>query len=568
MTGSLLGEAPLSSRSSVGTKKSPERVDAAQSIAAGYDALSRSAWEEAMAAFERALGEREDARALDGLGVAAWWLDRTATVFDARERAYRLYREAAVWLAWDYQAFRGEPAVARGWLGLARQLLHDDACSEEFAWLSVREAVLVLFQDGDPDGAARLARQAVAAARAAGSRDYELLGVAVEGLARVTAGDVADGMRMLDDVSAAIISGEIREPLAIGLAGCYLLSACDRVRDYDRAAQWCGRIKAFCVQWGLRQLFAVCRTQYAAVCLWHGEWNEAERELVAAVDEFNASRPAMSVDGAARLGELRRRQGRLDEAQELFDRAKTHPLAVVGRAALAFDRGDAASAADLAERYLRAVPMQNRTERVAALELLTRAKLALGLTVDARVAVEELESIANDAASLPLVSVARLGRGLIESASGNLDAARRACEDAVDGFERSAAMYEAARARLELASVLNACGRLDVASREAQHALDGFTRLAASLDRARAEQQLVSMNGSASVTASQTPLSKREREVLGLIAKGLSNQRIAGQLFISEHTVHRHIANVLAKLDVSSRSAAVARAIKQGVLES
>ena len=158
MTGSLLGEAPLSSRVTVATKKSSERLDANQSIAAGYDALSRSAWEEATALFERTLGEREDPRALEGLGLAAWWLDRTSVVFDARERAYRLYREegnaraaarVAVWLAWDYQAFRGEPAVARGWLGLARQLLKDDTCSPEYAWLSVREAVLVLFMDGD-----------------------------------------------------------------------------------------------------------------------------------------------------------------------------------------------------------------------------------------------------------------------------------------------------------------------------------------------------------------------------------------------------------------------------------
>jgi len=585
VTGSLLTDALLSSRSTVATRKPSARSDPSQSIAAGQDALSRSAWEEATAAFERALGEREDPRAFEGLGLAAWWLDRTSVVFESRERVYRLYREegnaraaarVAVWLAWDYQAFRGEPAVARGWLGLARQLLHDDTCSTEFAWLSIREAVLVLFMDGNPDGATLRARQAVAAARAAGSRDYELLGIAVEGLARVTSGEVADGMRMLDDVSAAIISGEMTEPLVIGLAGCYLLSACDRVRDYDRAAQWCGRIKAFCVRWGLRQLFAVCRTQYAAVCLWNGEWNEAERELVAAVDEFNASRPAMSVEGAARLGELRRRQGRLDDAQELFDRAKTHPLAVVGRAALALDRGEAASAADLAERYLRAVPVQNRTERVAALELLTRAKLSLGLVADARAAVEELESIASDAATLPLISIARLGRGLIESADGQLENARRAYEDAVDGFERSAAMYEAARARLELATVLSASGRVDVATREVLHALDGFTRLSATLDRSRAEHQLAAMNGSTantsngstSMPSTQSPLSRREREVLGLIAVGLSNQRIAEQLFISEHTVHRHIANVLAKLDVSSRSAAVARAIKMGVLES
>ena len=52
-----------------------------------------------------------------------------------------------------------------------------------------------------------------------------------------------------------------------------------------------------------------------------------------------------------------------------------------------------------------------------------------------------------------------------------------------------------------------------------------------------------------------------------LIAKGFSNPRIAERLFISDHTVHRHVANVLVKLDVRSRSAIVARAATMGLLE-
>ena len=55
-------------------------------------------------------------------------------------------------------------------------------------------------------------------------------------------------------------------------------------------------------------------------------------------------------------------------------------------------------------------------------------------------------------------------------------------------------------------------------------------------------------------------LTARELEVLRLISGGLSNQAIAERLFISEHTVHRHVANTLSKLDVPSRSAAVAQA--------
>jgi hypothetical protein len=109
--------------------------------------------------------------------------------------------------------------------------------------------------------------------------------------------------------------------LLIALAGCYLIGACDRARDHARAVQWCDRIKEHSRKWGLKPLFAVCRTQYASVCMWRGSWDEAERELTSACDELAICRPGMTADGRARLGELRRRQGRLDEAASLFDRS-------------------------------------------------------------------------------------------------------------------------------------------------------------------------------------------------------------------------------------------------------
>ena len=60
-------------------------------------------------------------------------------------------------------------------------------------------------------------------------------------------------------------------------------------------------------------------------------------------------------------------------------------------------------------------------------------------------------------------------------------------------------------------------------------------------------------------------LTNRELEVLRLVAGGMSNQQIATTLVLSEHTVHRHIANVLGKLGVSSRTAA-AQAASYGLL--
>jgi len=61
-------------------------------------------------------------------------------------------------------------------------------------------------------------------------------------------------------------------------------------------------------------------------------------------------------------------------------------------------------------------------------------------------------------------------------------------------------------------------------------------------------------------------LSAREREVLGLVAQGLSDAQIAERLVISPHTVHRHVANILAKLRLPTRAAAAAAAGRGGLL--
>ena len=212
----------------------------------GSELLAGGAWLEARGVFEEALAERESAEALEGLGLAAWWLDDGETVFGSRERAYKLYLDVddkrsaarvAVWLAWDCWAFRGESAVANGWLQRARRLLEGLPESPELAWLETRESQLALAEEGDPDRSHRHATEAIRVARAAKSIDYEMLGRALQGLALVASGAVAEGMRLLDEVNAAIVAGELTDQIAIGLSSCYLIAACDRVRDYDRAVQ-------------------------------------------------------------------------------------------------------------------------------------------------------------------------------------------------------------------------------------------------------------------------------------------------------------------------------------------
>jgi LuxR family transcriptional regulator, maltose regulon positive regulatory protein len=559
-----------------------ERVPPATStgsLDAGRAALARGDWHAARLAFESSLQTHEDPQALEGLGLAGWWLDLADVVFDARERAYRIYRERgdslgaarmAVWLAWDTAAFRGEQAIANGWLQRAHRLVEGRPDAPEHAWLALRSGIFALLDEGDPQQAENLASNAIRIGEALGAVDYEMVGRALHGFARVTAGGVAEGLQELDEVNAAVLAGEMTDWVMTGLACCYLIAACERIRDYDRAVQWCDRLKAFCARRGLRPLFAVCRTQYASVCMWRGAWAEAEQELTSAADELIASRPAMAGEGLARLGELRRCQGKLDEAMALFERCGSHPLASLGRANVLFDRGDFKAGADLAERHLRRLPARNRTERAAALELMVRACLEQDRMEEAAHAVAELRAIADEARTGPLEALANLAAGVVAARSGDPRTARKHLEDAVDLFKESGAPFETARARVELARVMQALERREAAIDEVRHAIDDLTPLGASLELARARAVLDALTSrpapASTAVEDRKGLTPREVEVLRLIAIGLSNQAIAERLFISEHTVHRHVANTLAKLNVSSRSAAVAHAGRLGLL--
>jgi ATP/maltotriose-dependent transcriptional regulator MalT len=222
------------------------------------------------------------------------------------------------------------------------------------------------------------------------------------------------------------------------------------------------------------------------------------------------------------------------------------------------------------ERHLRALHAEDRLERVSGLELAIRARLALNDTVGAGSALTELEEIAAIVDTDPLRASLLFSEGLIAASGSDHDRARRRFEDALDLWTRSGMPFEAAKARLELARTLFALARPDAAVREARLASEGFASLGAAGEQRRAATLLRTLESkpgdSADGATGTTVLTERERQVLGLIAQGLSNPQIAARLVLSEHTVHRHVANILQKLEVSSRAAAVASAAHQGLL--
>lgn len=553
-------------------------------LSAGWAALGRGEWEQARVSFATSLRQEETAAALEGLGWATWWLNDVAATFRARECAYRRYREEAdnqsaarmaVSLAADHFLRRGEHAVANGWFQRAHSLLEGLAPCPEHAMLAIWESYIASVFSHDTAAARRLGATAREVARGLGAIDLEMLAQASIGYATVCEGEVVRGMRLLDEATTAAVAGEMSDPDAIVTTCCYLISACERVRDFDRARQWCERAIALAERWSYRFMFAYCRTHYAGVLLWNGSWSEAEAELEAATGELAATFPAMAAEGVARLAELRRRQGRVEEAHALLDRLDAQPLIAMGskpallvRAALALDRDDPTMAIELADRYLRGVPDQARVERVAGLELLVQCRVARGDNDEAAEAAAELNAIAEAIATPPLFAAARFAEGLAAAGGGDHDLARRRFEDAVDLYDRSGAPFEAAQTRLELAGILIATGRVDAAVKEATAAFAVLEQIGAVAEQNRAANLL------ARLTAGSTPeagnaassLTPREIEILRLVAQGLSDKEAAAALHLSAHTVHRHVANILTKLDVPSRTAAVAHAALRGIL--
>ena len=376
-------------------------VDVERSLAAGREALARAAWGEARTQFEAALDAGETPLALEGLGAAARWQMDAATALAAHERAYCLARDAgddatsarlALELCFDCAQFRGA-AEANGWLERAGHLLERLPPSPEHVTYAYLRANRALNGDHDPAAAHVLAAGAVATAREVGAVELELVSLALEGLALVALGRGAEGMGRLDAATAATVAGEVVGVRFVEVVCCHLIDACQRIRDLERAGEWCRRVEEISSRYGDTEMFATCRTHYADLLVWRGEWHEAEAMLRDACRDVEAV-PRKVADGLVRLAELRRRQGRADEAEALLGRTEGNRRTLLVRAALALDRGDPEAAAAEAERFLRRVGADDRFERVSALELLARARLELGERGTAERAVEELERLA------------------------------------------------------------------------------------------------------------------------------------------------------------------------------
>jgi ATP/maltotriose-dependent transcriptional regulator MalT len=536
--------------------QAPER--ATDLLAAGRDALARAAWEEAAGHFGAAAEAGGSAEAWEGLSRASWWAGDEARTFEAREQAYRAYKaegdpcgaaRMAVWIAGDYYDFRGDDAVAQAWIRRARALVDRLAPCPEQALVAVMDADFAL-HGPEPGRAEQLAREALALAEQVGDADAAVVAHGILGSALCGSGRCDEGVRHLEEAGALALAEDFTDAAHPAWALCMVVSSCASRGDFSRAEQWSRTMRTVSETWRSRHFFGLCRTAYGATLTTRGEWASAGEELANALDDLSRTRPAQARVTAVRLGELRRREGDTDGARSLFESALPLASAVIALGDLELAEGDARAALDAAERVLRRLAGAPPLDRFPALELLARALAAAGDADAARRAASEVDDLAGRLGTPYMQARGRAVVAEVSLAAGDQDGARRAAEDAIDLFTTSSAPYEAARARELLASALAALGRTAAAETEAKAARAALERLGARPADA----------------ASDGALSPRELDILRLVAEGCSDAAIAGRLFLSPHTVHRHVANIRTKLRTPSRAAAVAEATRRGLL--
>lgn len=536
----------------------PDREADLVTVAEDWDdadaALRAGRWVQAAAMFAHLAAATDDALAHESLAQAAWWLDDADTTLGAREAAYRSFRSAgndrgaaraAATLGYDSMLFGMGIAVGRGWLARAADLLDGRSDSPEAGWLAVRQAEVALNVDRDAATALQASIRAQAVGQETSDGDLLIVGRALAGLARVRLGDVGAGMSLLDAAAAAATAGDVEDLMWMGKICCWLISACQETHDLDRAGDWCARVEDICVQRELAPLFAVCRTQYASVLFAGGNSQQAEETLVDVLARFRASRRLSRLDAVAQLGELRRRQGRLAEAEDLLQQAGYRPAAVTSMAQLRLDDGEVERARSTIAELLRSIPSEQLLDRVDALAVAVAAGVAAGSMDEARAAAAELRSIATRVGTLAFGAQADAAEARV---AGDGSAIER-WQDAARGFRAAGLAFDEADARLELARALREVG--DQAGAREQES--------------SASTALETLRGPGGVSTAAHPLTVRQIEVLRLIARGLSNAEIAAHLHLSEHTVHRHIANIYHALDLGSRAAAAAYAVSHGL---
>lgn len=362
---------------------------------------------------------------------------------------------------------------------------------------------------------------------------------------------------------------------SLGLMSVWL-NAGDLVRFRRTAEDLLALTTAHDLGWGA----SAARTYLGVVCYEQDLLEAAIDHFSAAADEPEASSLVL-VNAFLGLAFAQEQMGLWSDADTTVNRYLDRLNATGAEAAiptvrsfqarLALARGELGPAL----RWLRTTraPMPGGAAHDFEIPLLTRAKVLLaegspGCLAEAGAALKDQLRYARDVHSVPLMITSLAHQALVQQAQGRLESALGAIAEALalaepGGFFRSFVDLGAPMGTL-LATHVQQTGAAPFAVRVIAAIQSPATLYAA--DR----MSTSSIEGAVRPEWDGTPLverlTERELEVLGGLAKRLSNKEIAEELAISPHTIKRHTTSIYGKLGVSGRRQAIRRAMAAGLL--
>ncbi len=430
----------------------------------------------------------------------------------------------------------------------------------------------------DHSGAVELALAAGREADAAGRVDLRARALGLEGLARTKRGEFERGLQTIraglslaleHDLTA--VAGELYQRLSVAIYDS---------ADYRPAQEALETALTLCRATGERGGEIACVSCLAYVLRELGEWERGAalcRELIAA---DSATWVAQGL-----LGTMEAFRGRLRPARRLLVASLAvstvvdhYNMRVDSTAALAFvaeAEGDDAGAAELHRTLLaRWRRSEDHHYAIGALRAAAAYFATRGAEADARACAEALAAIAADTGHTEALAALAAALGEAALLDGDPEAAAEQLGRAVELHGALDLPYERAWVQLRAGAALAAAGEREPALELLRDSYRGARRLGARPLAMRAAAEVAALGESlelrlgrrAAAEHDGAGLTRRELEVVRLVAVGRTNREIAGELFLSTRTVDMHVRNILAKLDCRSRTEASGRARELGLL--
>jgi DNA-binding NarL/FixJ family response regulator len=523
----------------------------------GREHYARRAWDDAyraLLAADQAAGlPAED---LQRLAWAAGLTGRDQEMVRLHERLHQLHLDAGdclaaarvgVWLTLRLFSL-GEPARASGWLGKSQRLVEREGrdCVERGYLLL--PTIMRLTVAGEHVAALDGAVAASEIAERFDDRDLLTFARGMQARNLLRLGQCERGLALLDEVMVETTTGPL-SPMVIGLVYCGGISACSEAFALDRAREWTVALDEWCrSQPQLVSFTGHCLVHRSEIKQMGGAWPEAIAEAERATERAHLLHDVLGAASACyQAGEIHRLRGDFAAAEAAYRRASEQGMEPQpGLALLRLGQGDREAAAGAIRRVVAATtdPLRRARFLPAHVEIM----LAAGDLEEARRGAGELGTLAAKFQSEVLGAIAAHADAAVRLAEGDAAGALEPARRAFALWQRLDAPYLAARLRALLGRACQALGDADGASLEREAARQVFQRLGAAGDLAALDDRHTTSHG----------LTARELQVLRLVASGQTNKEIAAGLSLSEKTVDRHVSNIFAKIDVSTRAAATA----------